>query len=113
MLGKETIDVMNTSETKGNSLSNGLNYSKVGKELMTADEIAIMDGGKCILQIRGVYPFFSNKFDITKHKRYPELSDYDKKNEFDIEGYIKDMGKIRRITPNDTVDEVVDLGIVD
>ena len=89
LLGKETIDLYNTSETRGRELSHGLNYQKTGKELMTQDEIAVMDGGKCILQVRGVRPFFSDKYDITKHPRYKYLSDYDKKNAFDIEKYLK------------------------
>ena len=89
ILGKETIDSFNTSETRGRELSHGLNYQKLGKELMTQDEIAVMDGGKCILQIRGVRPFFSDKYDITAHPNYKYLSDYDKKNSFDAERYIK------------------------
>jgi len=88
MLGKETIDMYNTSDTRGTQRSYGLNYQKTGKELMSPDEIAVMDGGKCILQLRGVRPFLSDKFDITKHKQYKELSDYDKKNTFDIEKYL-------------------------
>lgn len=87
-LGKETIDLYNTSDTRGQSPSYGLNYQKTGKELMTRDELAVMDGNKCILQLRGVRPFFSDKFDITSHKRYRELADYDKKNEFHIEEYL-------------------------
>ena len=78
-LGKETIDLYNTSDTRGQSRSYGLNYQKTGKELMSRDELAVMDGNKCILQLRGVRPFYSDKFDITKHKRYQQLSDYDKK----------------------------------
>ena len=89
LLGKETIDSFNTSENRGREVSHGLNYQKLGKELMTQDEIAVMDGGKCILQVRGVRPFFSDKFDITKHPRYKYLSDYDKKNAFDVEHYMK------------------------
>ena len=89
ILGKETIDSFNTSETRGRELSHGLNYQKLGKELMSQDEIAVMDGGKCILQIRGVRPFFSDKYDITAHPNYKYLSDYDKKNSFDAERYIK------------------------
>ncbi len=89
MLGKETIDLYNTSDTRGNTPSYGTNYQKTGKELMSQDELAVMDGGKCILQLRGVRPFFSNKYDITKHKQYKKLSDYDKKNAFDIENYLK------------------------
>ena len=109
VLGKETIDLYNTSDTRGTSQSYGLNYQKTGKELMSQDEIAVMDGGKCIMQLRGVRPFFSNKFDITKHKQYHLLSDYDEKNAFDIEKYVKNLyhAKIRN---NDTVDEVVDVG---
>ena len=88
MLGKETIDLFNTSDSRGTSRSYGINYQKTGKELMTKDELAVMDGGKCILQLRGVRPFFSNKYDITKHKRYRELSDYDQRNSFDIEQFV-------------------------
>ena len=87
-LGKETIDLFNTSDTRGQSRSYGLNYQKTGKELMTKDELAVMDGGKCILQLRGVRPFLSDKFDITRHKRYKELSDFSKKNAFDVEQYM-------------------------
>jgi len=89
LLGKETIDAFNTSENRGSQISHGLNYQKLGKELMTQDEIAVMDGGKCILQVRGVRPFLSDKFDITKHPNYKYLADADKKNEFNIERYIK------------------------
>ena len=89
LLGKETIDSFNQSENRGSQVSHGLNYQKLGKELMTQDEIAVMDGGKCILQLRGVRPFFSDKFDITKHPRYKYLADVDKKNTFDIERYMK------------------------
>ena len=88
ILGKETIDLYNTSDTRGSQRSYGMNYQKTGKELMSQDEIATMDGGKCILQVRGVRPFFSNKYDICKHKNYKYLSDYDKKNIFDIEKYL-------------------------
>ena len=89
ILGKETIDSFNTSETRGRELSHGLNYQKLGKELMTQDEIAVMDGGKCILQLRGVRPFFSDKFDITKHPKYKYLSDADPKNAFDMERHLR------------------------
>ena len=89
LLGKETIDLYNTSENRGREKTYGLNYQKLGKELMSQDEISVMDGGKCILQVRGARPFFSDKFDITKHPRYKFLSDFDKKNEFDIEKYLK------------------------
>lgn len=88
-LGKETIDLYNTSDTRGTSQSYGLNYQKTGKELMSRDELAVMDGNKCILQLRGVRPFFSNKYDITKHKRYKELADADKRNAFDVEKYLE------------------------
>ena len=94
-LGKETIDLYNTSETRSNQKSFGLNYQKTGKELMSQDEITVMDGGKCIFQLRGVRPFLSDKFDITKHKNYKFLEDYDKKNVFDIEEYIKRKGKVK------------------
>lgn len=95
-LGKETIDLYNTSDTRGQSRSYGLNYQKTGKELMSRDELAVMDGDKCILQLRGVRPFYSNKFDITKHRRYRELADYDKKNTFDVEAYLKHQFEIRK-----------------
>lgn len=88
-LGKETIDMFNTSDTRGQSQSYGVNYQKTGKELMSRDELAVMDGSKCIMQLRGVRPFLSNKFDITKHKRYKELSEANPKNSFDIEKYMK------------------------
>ena len=94
-LGKETIDLYNTSETRSNQKSFGLNYQKTGKELMSQDEITVMDGGKCIFQLRGVRPFLSDKFDITKHKNYKLLEDYDKKNLFDIESYMKRKGKVK------------------
>ena len=95
LLGKETIDLYNTSETRSNQKSFGLNYQKLGKELMSQDEIAVMDGGKCIFQLRGVRQFISNKFDITKHKNYKLLEDYDKKNLFNIEEYIKRNGEVK------------------
>ena len=94
-LGKETIDLYNTSETRSNANSYGLNYQKTGKELMSQDEITVMDGSKCIFQLRGVRPFLSYKFDITKHKNYKLLEDYDKKNVFDIESYMKRKGKAK------------------
>lgn len=94
-LGKETIDLYNISETRSNQNSFGMNYQKVGKELMSQDEITVMDGGKCIYQLRGVRPFLSDKFDITKHKNYKLLEDFDKKNIFDIESYIKQRGKVK------------------
>ena len=111
ILGKETIDLYNTSDTRGTSQSYGLNYQKTGKELMSQDEIAVMDGGKCIMQLRGVRPFFSGKFDITKHDRYKELSDYDPKNAFDIEDYVKHLHHMK-VTPATMVDDAFDCGEV-
>ena len=102
-LGKETIDLYNTSDTRGQSRSYGLNYQKTGKELMSRDELAVMDGNKCILQLRGVRPFYSDKFDITKHKRYKQLSDYDKKNEFHVEEYMKHQMEVR-LNPEEAFD---------
>ena len=109
VLGKETIDLYNTSDTRGTSQSYGLNYQKTGKALMSQDEIAVMDGGKCIMQLRGVRPFFSDKFDITKHKRYKELSDYDKKNAFDMEQYVKHLHHMK-LTEKTKVDEAFECG---
>ena len=96
-LGKETIDLYNTSENRSNQKSFGLNYQKTGKDLMSQDEITVMDGGKCILQLRGVRPFLSDKYDITKHKNYKLLEDYDKRNAFNVEKYMsrKDKPKLR------------------
>ena len=94
-LGKETIDTYNTGESRGRETSHSLNYQKLGKELMSQDELAVMDGGKCILQLRGVRPFLSDKFDITKHPNYKYLSDYDKKNAFDIERFLSARLKLR------------------
>jgi type IV secretion system protein VirD4 len=101
LLGKETIDSMNTSENRGQSSSHGLNYQKLGKDLMSQDEIATMDGSKCICMLRGVRPFLSRKFDITAHKNYKYLSDFDKNNAFDIEKYLVDLRKPRpKVKPN-------------
>lgn len=113
MLGKETIDLMNTSETRSTQNSYGTNYQKTGKELMSQDEIAVMDGGKCIMQIRGVRPFFSDKFDITAHKRYKHLSDYDPKNTFDVEKYLKSLrsGAIN-FKASDSLSQVIDVGTI-
>lgn len=96
ILGKQTIDLFTTSETRGQSQTSGTNYNRTGRELMSQDEIAVMDGGKCIMQIRGTRAFFSDKFDITKHERYKELSDFDPKNTFDITGYVKSRAKIKK-----------------
>ena len=106
-LGKETIDLYNTSETRSNQKSFGLNYQKTGKELMSQDEITVMDGGKCIYQLRGVRPFLSYKFDITKHKNYKLLEDYDKRNIFDIEKYLqrKDEVKLKESMVVEILDE--------
>ena len=94
MLGKETIDAFNTSDTRGNSSSYGTNYSKLGHELLSRDELAVMDGGKCILQLRGVRPFLSDKYDLTQHPNYKLTSDFDEKNRFDIEKYLNRKAKI-------------------
>ena len=94
MLGKETIDAFNTSDTRGNSPSYGTNYSKLGHELLSRDEIAVLDGGKCILQLRGVRPFLSDKYDLTQHPNYKLTSDFDEKNRFDIEKYLNRKAKI-------------------
>lgn len=104
VLGKETIDSFNTSENRGRDVSHGLNYQKLGKELMSQDEIAVMDGGKCILQLRGVRPFFSDKFDITKHPKYKYLSDFDKKNTFDIEQFLKRQRRPVIVKPDTVFD---------
>ena len=95
-LGKETIDSFNTSENRGSQTSHGLNYQKLGKALMSEDEIAIMDGGRCILQLRGVRPFFSEKFDITKHPHYKYLADADKKNTFEVDRFLSTLRRKRQ-----------------
>ena len=94
-LGKETIDTFNTSDTRGNSPSYGTNYQKLGKELMSRDELAVMNGSKCVLQLRGVRPFLSDKYDITQHPNYKYTSDFDKKYTFDIEKYLNRRMKLR------------------
>ena len=94
-LGKETIDTYNTSNTRGNSPSYGMNYQKLGKDLATVDELAVLDGGKCILQLRGVRPFKSDKYDLTQHPNYKYTSDFDKKNEFNIEQFLSRRLKLR------------------
>lgn len=111
-LGKETIDLFNTSDTRGNSPSTGVTYQKTGKQLMSQDELAVMDGGKCILQLRGVRPFLSDKYDITKHKQYKNLSDSNKKNAFDIGKYLKNRQRAK-VKPDDEVDDSFDAGIVE
>ena len=98
MLGKETIDSFNTSDTRGNSPSYGTTFQKMGHELLSRDELAVLDGGKCILQLRGVRPFLSDKYDLTQHPNYKLTSDYDPKNTFDIEKY---LNRKEKINPND------------
>ena len=110
VLGKETIDSYNQSENRGAQTSHGLNYQKLGKELMSQDEIATMDGGKCILQVRGVRPFFSEKYDITRHPRYQYLSDADKKNTFDVDSYLSSLRrKKRRVVTEDEPFDLYDI----
>ena len=113
ILGKETIDSFNTSENRGKEISHGLNYQKLGKALMTQDEIATMDGGMCILQVRGIRPFFSKKYDITKHPNYKYLSDADKKNTFDVERYIRAQRKKKRTPAVVEPEEPFDLYDID
>lgn len=108
-LGKETIDMFNTSDTRGSQRSYGLNYQKLGKELMSMDELAVMDGGKCILQLRGVRPFLSDKYDITKHPNYKYLSDFDKRNTFNIEKYLSTKLKVK----SNEVYDVYEINLVD
>ena len=98
MLGKETIDAFNTSDTRGNSPSYGTTFQKMGHELLSRDELAVLDGGKCILQLRGIRPFLSDKYDLTQHPNYKLTSDYDSKNTFDIEKY---LNRKEKINPND------------
>ena len=108
-LGKETIDTFNTGESRGREVSHSLNYQKLGKDLATIDELAVLDGGKCILQLRGVRPFMSNKYDITKHPNYKYLSDADDRNYFDIEKYLSTQLK----TKPDDVYEVFEVDTSD
>ena len=103
LLGKETIDSYNQSENRGAQTSHGLTYQKLGKELMSRDELAVMDGGKCILQLRGVRTFLSNKYDLTQHPNYKLTGDYDKKNMFDIEKFLNRRLKLK---PSDVYDVV-------
>lgn len=106
MLGKETIDMYNTGESRGNNPSYSMNYQKTDHELLSVDELAVMDGEKCILQLRGVRPFLSDKYDLTKHPNYRETADYDKRNFFDVEKYVN---RKLRLKPNDEYD-VIDMG---
>lgn len=101
VLGKETIDLFNESDTRGTQRSYGINYQKTGKELMSMDELSVLDGGKCILQLRGVRPFLSDKYDITQHPNYKYLADFDKRNAFDIEKFLSTKLKVK---PDDVVD---------
>ena len=94
-LGKETIDTFNTGESRGRERSHSLNYQKLGKELMSQDELAVLNGGKCILQLRGVRPFLSDKYDVTQHPNYKYLSDANPKNAFDVEKYLSTRLKLR------------------
>lgn len=107
-LGKETIDTFNTGESRGREVSHSLNYQKLGKDLATIDELAVLDGGKCILQLRGVRPFLSDKYDITRHPNYKYLSDANPRNAFDIEKYLS----TRLVPKADEVYEVIDVGRV-
>jgi len=109
LLGKETIDTTTTSDTKGSSQSHGVNYQKMGKDLMSQDEIAVMPGGKCILRLKGGRAFLSDKYDITKHKRYNQLSDYNKKNAFDVEKALSTKLTLRKKQKI----EVIDVGLVE
>lgn len=108
-LGKETIDTYNTGESRGREVSHSLNYQKLGKDLATVDELSVLDGGKCILQLRGVRPFKSDKYDITKHPKYKYLSDANEKNAFDIEKYLKRKLKVKK----DDVYETFEVNITD
>ena len=107
ILGKQTIDLFTTSETRGQSQSSGTNYNRTGRELMSQDELAVMDGGKCIMQIRGTRAFLSDKYDITKHDRYKELSDFNPKNTFDITGYVKSKLKVKKTDEIEIVSRMV------
>lgn len=114
LLGKETIDFITTSDTKGSSPSFGTNFQKTGRELLTESELATMDNNKCIVQIRGVPPFLSNKFDITKHKQYEKLADYNDKNLFNVEKYLKDVDNNKlQLNENDVIVLSVDIDNID
>ena len=108
-LGKETIDTYNTGETRGREQSHSMNYSKLGKELMSIDELAVMDGDKCVLQLRGVRPFLSDKYDLTQHPNYPLTSDADERNYFDVEKYLHRQLKLKK----EDVYEVVDADVLE
>src|SRR5699024_2111772 len=104
-LGKETIDSFNQSENRGSQVSHGLNYQKLGKALMDIDELAVLDGSKCILQLRGVRPFLSDKYDITRHPNYRYLSDADARNTFNLDNFLKSRWKV----PKDQLCDVVEI----
>ncbi len=104
ILGKETIDLYNAGETRGKEQSHSLNYQKTGKELMSMDEISVMDGSKCILQLRGVRPFLSNKFDLTKHPKYALTADADEKLHFDVEQFLNHKLKLKKTEMVDVYD---------
>ena len=104
LLGKETIDLYNQSENRGSQVSHGLSYQKLGKELMSRDELAVLDGGKCILQLRGVRPFLSDKYDLTQHPNYKLTGDYDKKNTFNIEKFLDHRLKLKSSDIYDVVE---------
>lgn len=116
LLGKEIHDMYNTSVTKGTQESHGQNFQKLGKDLMSMDELAVMDGGKCLLQVRGVRPFLSKKYDITQHPNYKYLSDFNPKNTFDIEKYLSTRLRVRpddlflnyEISPSELAEESAD-----
>ena len=108
-MGKETIDLCNLSDTRGNSPSKGISFQKTGKELLSQDEIAVMDGGKCILQVRGVRPFLSDKYDITQHPMYRFLSDFDARNRFDVERFVRRRMKLSKKL---VVTDYMDLGVI-
>ena len=104
VLGKETIDMYNTGESKGAQESHSMNYQKLGKDLMTMDELAVMDGSKCIVQVRGVRPFLSDKYDLTKHPNYRMTADYDKKNYFDVVKFLNHNLKLKADDEYEVID---------
>ena len=110
VLGKETIDTYNTGESRGRETSHSLNYQKLGKALMSQDELAVMDGGKCILQLRGVRPFLSDKYDLTQHPNFKLTADYDMKNAFDIEKFLNHKAKLSKKDVFTVVDGDAQLG---
>ena len=103
-LGKQTIDIYNTGESRGREQSHSLNYQKLGRDMMGVDELAVMDGSKCILQLRGVRPFLSDKYDLTQHPNYKLTADYSKKNKFSIEEFLDGKPKLKEGDVYDVVD---------